>query len=216
MNVIAYIRVSTDEQADSGAGLLAQRDQIEHACLQRGWTIEDILEDAAVSGGTPWDERPALSEAIRILAAGGADALMVAKLDRLTRSLLDFVTLMECARTSGWSFVALDLGVDTTTPAGELAANMMAAFAQFERRLIGQRTREALAQKRLAGIHIGRKSLIPGSVRERIRRERVAGQSYRAIADDLNTDAVPTGQGAALWHASSVRAALKALDQPET
>ena len=73
---------------------------------------------------------------------------MVAKLDRLSRSLLDFAALMEQARSSGWNLVALDLGVDTSTPAGEMMASVLATFAQFERRLIGQRTKDALAVKR--------------------------------------------------------------------
>jgi Resolvase, N terminal domain len=67
-----------------------------------------------------------------------------AKLDRLSRSLLDFASLMEDARREGWALVILDLGIDTTTPSGEMIANVMATFAQFERRLIGQRTKDAL------------------------------------------------------------------------
>lgn len=68
---------------------------------------------------------------------------------------------MERARKSRWALVALDIGVDTTTPAGEMMANVLAVFAQFERRLIGQRTREALAVKRLQGVRLGRRPSLP-------------------------------------------------------
>ena len=95
--------------------------------------------------------RPGIREALRLLAAGDADALVVAKLDRLSRSLLDFSGLVEQSRRERWQLVALDLGVDTSTPSGEMLANVLASFAQFERRLIGQRTAEALrASKRRA------------------------------------------------------------------
>ncbi len=85
-----------------------------------------------------------------------ADVLLVAKLDRLTRSLRDFGELAERARKRRWALVCLDLGVDTTTPAGELVAGVVASTAQYERRLIGQRTREALAARRAAGVRLGR------------------------------------------------------------
>jgi len=70
--------------------------------------------------------------------------LIVSKLDRLSRSLLDFAGLMTRARDGGWNLVALDLGIDLSTPAGEFMASVMASAAQWERRLIGQRTRDAL------------------------------------------------------------------------
>ena len=70
--------------------------------------------------------------------------------------MLDFTALMATAQKQGWALVALDCAVDTTTPAGEAMANVLAMFAQFERRLISQRTREALAVKRSQGVRLGR------------------------------------------------------------
>ena len=93
---------------------------------------------------------------------------MVAKLDRLSRSLLDFASLMEDARREGWALVILDLGVDTTTPSGEMIANVMATFAQFERRLIGQRTKDALAVKKREGVKLGRPVAVDEAVAKRI------------------------------------------------
>ncbi len=152
--------------------------------------------------------RPALQEALDAVRSHAAGALVVAKLDRLSRSLLDFAALMEDARREGWALVILDLGVDTTTPSGEMIANVMATFAQFERRLIGQRTKDALAVKKSQGVKLGRPRSIGNDVVKRIRRERKAGKSLRAIANRLNDEDVPTGHGGAKWHASTVRAVL--------
>jgi DNA invertase Pin-like site-specific DNA recombinase len=94
---------------------------------------------------------------------GDAKALVVAKLDRLSRSLLDFAGLMAKAQKQGWGVIALHVQVDTSTASGEAMANLLATFAQFERRLIGQRTKEALAIKRASGVRLGR--LPPSRVR---------------------------------------------------
>ncbi len=206
------MRVSTEEQADSGLGLAAQRAAIEAECARRGWEIAEVFEDAGASGKS-LSGRPALQSALEAVTTHEADALVVAKLDRLSRSLLDFAGLMEDARKGGWSLVILDLGVDTTTPSGEMIANVMATFAQFERRLIGQRTKDALAVKKRQGVRLGRPRLVNDQVRERIERERAAGTSLRAIADGLNLDGVPTAHGGARWHASTVRGILASVPE---
>jgi len=166
--VVGYIRVSTAEQADSGAGLEAQRAAIEAEAQRRGWTLVGTFEDAGASGKS-MNGRPGLQEVLQAVERGDAQALVVAKLDRLSRSLLDFASLMERGRKRGWSLVALDLGVDSSTPAGEMMASVLATFAQFERRLIGQRTRDALAVKRAQGVQLGRPREISEEVVERIR-----------------------------------------------
>jgi DNA invertase Pin-like site-specific DNA recombinase len=203
---IGYIRVSTEEQADSRAGLEAQRAAILAEAERRGWHLVDVIEDAGYSGKDL--RRPGIVAALEALTTHKADTLVVAKLDRLSRSMLDFAGLMARATHEHWALVALDLGVDTTTPAGEAMANVMATFAQFERRLIGQRTREALAQKRKAGVVLGRHPSIPPEVAARIVAERAAGKSLPAIARGLDGDAVPTAQGGRRWYASTVRAVL--------
>jgi DNA invertase Pin-like site-specific DNA recombinase len=156
--------------------------------------------------------RPGIRAALEELKRGRADALVVAKLDRLSRSMLDFTALMAQAQKQGWALVALDAPVDTTTPAGEAMAHVLATFAQFERRLIGQRTREALAQKKAQGVRLGRPPELPGRVRSRIKRRRKAGASLSKIADELNRQHVPTAHGGAKWYPSTVRAVLGATD----
>lgn len=204
--VIAYIRVSSDEQRDSGAGLAAQRAAILAECARRGWALVEVVEDAGYSAKDL--KRPGVQAALQVLAEGHASALVVAKLDRLSRSMLDFTALMATAQRQGWGLIALDCAVDTTTPAGEAMANVLATFAQFERRLISQRTKDALAVKRAQGVRLGRPSGLPAEIIERIQRERKGGAAFGSIATGLNRDGVSTGQGGAKWWPSTVRSVL--------
>lgn len=214
MRVIGYVRVSSEEQRASGAGLAAQRQAIASECERRGWQLVDTLEDAGYSAKDL--KRPAIREALDTLERGDAEGLVAAKLDRLSRSMLDFTAIMATAQKQGWALVALDCAVDTTTPAGEAMANVLATFAQFERRLIGQRTREALAAKRAQGVRLGRPRQLPGDVVSRIVGEREAGASLQRIADGLNADQVATAQGGARWYRGTVSAVLRSarLDPP--
>ena len=206
MQVIGYVRISTDEQAVSGAGLEAQRRAIEAECKRRGWKLVKVLEDAGYSAKDM--RRPGVQEALRVLKAGDAKALVVAKLDRLSRSMIDFAAVMAKAQKQNWALVALDVAVDSSSPAGEAMVHMLATFAQFERRLIGQRTREALAAKKASGVRLGRPPTVPKSVVRRIQRQRARGDSYRKIAADLNEAGVPTAQGGREWYAATVRHVL--------
>jgi DNA invertase Pin-like site-specific DNA recombinase len=131
--VIGYIRVSTTEQGANGAGLEAQRAAIEAECLRRQWQLVRIEEDV-LSGRTL--RRPGLQRALDACRSTEADGVVVAKLDRLSRSLVDFAGLLAEAQAGGWNLVALDLEVDLSTPSGEFLANVMASAAQWERRLI--------------------------------------------------------------------------------
>jgi DNA invertase Pin-like site-specific DNA recombinase len=211
MRVLGYVRVSTDEQSGSGAGLEAQRLAIAAECERRGWQLLQVVEDTGFSAKDL--KRPGIQEALRVLKEGDAKALVAAKLDRLSRSMIDFTGLMATAQKQGWALVALDCAVDTTTPAGEAMANVLATFAQFERRLISQRTREALAVKRSQGVRLGRPVTLDASVARRIRRERRKGKSLAAIADGLNRDQVPTAQGGVSWYPATVRVVLQRIER---
>src|SRR5580765_539570 len=206
MRVLGYVRVSTSEQASRGAGLEAQRRAILAECERRGWQLVETIEDAGYSARDL--KRPGIQEALRALEAGKASALVVAKLDRLSRSMLDFSKLMAKATREHWALVALDVAVDTSTPSGEAMANMLATLAQFERRLISQRTKEAVAVRRAAGVRLGRPPTMPQAVVKRIQRQRARGDSLRKIADELNEAGVPTAQGGAQWYAATVRHVL--------
>jgi DNA invertase Pin-like site-specific DNA recombinase len=203
--IIGYSRVSTDEQADSGLGLAAQRAALEGEVERRGVPVEWV-EDAGFSGKSL--HRPGIERALDMLAAGGADVLMVSKLDRLTRSLFDLAGLMDRARREHWAVVLLDLQVDTASPSGEAMANVMGTFAQFERRMIGQRTKDALAVKKAQGVRLGRPIVTSPDVAGRIARLREAGQSLAAIAATLNADGIAASHGGRRWWPSSVQSVL--------
>lgn len=203
MNVIGYIRVSTDEQAESGLGLAAQRQTIQSEADARGWNVEWYVDEGYSAKDL---NRPGVQGALASLENGGPKLLVVAKLDRLSRSLLDFATLLARAGERGWELVSLDLGVDTSSPMGRFVANLMANVAQLERELIGQRTKEALEAKRRQGVTLGRPRVMSHDVRERILRERRGGRGLSAIARDLNREAVPTARGGKQWYPSTVKA----------
>src|SRR3954469_2131644 len=111
--MIGYCRVSTDEQALSGLGLADQEKRIREMAKPHGWRIVQMIRDEGLSAGTL--DRAGLYRALGQLAAGRADGLVVAKLDRLTRSTVDFGLLLEWFKDSGRTLILLDLGVDTST-----------------------------------------------------------------------------------------------------
>jgi len=206
--VVLYTRVSTGEQANSGAGLAAQETQLRGEASRRGWEVVAALSDAGASGGS-LRKRPALAEALALVDSDAADVLAVAKLDRLSRSVLDFAQLMVRSSKLGWGLVALDLGVDTTTASGRLVANVMVSVAEWERDIIGQRTRDALSEKRAAGVRLGGPQMVPLDIVERIVGEQHAGRSFRAIAAGLTESRVPTARGGTAWSSSSVQGVLR-------
>ncbi|HUY56563.1 MAG TPA: recombinase family protein [Candidatus Micrarchaeaceae archaeon] len=208
--VIGYARVSTAEQADSGLGLEAQRRAIRSECERRGWELVGIEEDAGWSGKVA--SRPGLLRALEACKSGQADGLVVAKLDRLSRSVQQAAALLAEAEHEGWALVALDLGVDLSTPSGEVMAHVLAAIAQFERRLIGQRTKDALAVLRAQGVRLGRPQVNSQQVVARIASEREAGRTLQAIADGLNRDGIATAHGGAAWWPSTVGKVLEGAE----
>lgn len=205
---VGYLRVSTDEQADSGLGLDAQRRTIEAHAEARGITIVEWFTDAGVSGTVVPSKRPQMREALAALADRQASILLAAKLDRVSRSIKDALNLDHLATTQGWSVTTADMMMDTATPAGRAAMNMLLVFAQFERDMIAQRTREALAVKKSQGVQLGKPSQLPAEVVERICREAYDGAPLRTIAADLMADGIPTGSGSPTWHPAQVRRVL--------
>ena len=192
----------------SGLGLRAQKDSILHECERRGLDLIALHEDAGVSGKTM--NRPALDVALRSLDIGEGSVLMVAKLDRLTRSVHDATGLMARAEYAGWGLVALDAPVDTTTPQGAAMAQVLAVFAELERRLIGERTKAALAVCRSQGVRLGRPPNLPADLIARIVQLRDSGRTLRSILDQLNQEGVPTAQGGNQWWPGTVRLVVNA------
>ena len=207
MIAFGYVRVSTAEQAAGGLGLDAQRAAIRSACEHRGWTLHAVYEDAGVSATST--NRPGLRKALVACRSHDEALLIVAKLDRLSRSLLEFTALVERMKNEPWRLVALDLGVDTTTPNGEFVANVMSSFAQFERQMISVRTKEALAAARERGVRVGRPSTIQDDLRRTIVELSAAGWTASAISTRLEQNGVLAPHGGQRWHKSTVTRVIK-------
>jgi len=204
----AYLRVSTSQQAESGLGMDAQRQAIRDAAEQLGLTIGAWHEDAGRSGAS-MKRRPGLQAALADVAVGHAGGIVVSKIDRLGRSSADVNTLVERAVNEQWRLVALDVGLDTTTPAGELVAAALAMAARFEYRRISERQREKHDGLRRRGEARGRPAA-PRDVADQIVTMRDSGATFQAIADALNARGVPTVRGGATWRPSSARSAFLA------
>jgi DNA invertase Pin-like site-specific DNA recombinase len=196
-----YSRVSTDEQTDSRNGLEAQRSAIDAEAKRRGWSVEHH-EDEGASGKYI---NANLQEALQLLACGQGDGLIVAKLDRLARSIVHAANIIDAAQAQGWSLVVLDIGVDLSTATGRAFANTIMVFAQLERELISERTKAALAAKKARGERIGRPRLATAGVVRRIVLDRNAGLSFGRIARALEAEAILSPAGRPTWQASTVR-----------
>jgi DNA invertase Pin-like site-specific DNA recombinase len=212
--VIGYARVSTEEQAASGYGLAAQEEAIRREAERRGWNLVGIVRDEGATGKSL--DRPGLHAALTRAASGEANAVVVAKLDRATRSLVGLADLIEWTTDAGIGLVALDLGIDTTTSTGRLVAHVMGSVAQWEREQIASRTRDAATARRKQGKRMGLAGVRDTNpeVAERIARERGTGATWQRIADDLNADGIPTVRGGIAWRVSSVQAAAGYVRPP--
>jgi DNA invertase Pin-like site-specific DNA recombinase len=212
--VVGYIRVSTEGQAESGLSLGAQRVKLESFALAMDLSLVGIEADEGVSAKSL--DRPALQRALAMLDDGTADAVLVAKLDRLTRSVRDLGDLVDRYFASGrWSLLSVADSIDTNTAAGRLVLNVLGAVAQWEREAIAERTREALAECKRRGVRLGGEALgwtrtdaVDGAGRQvvadddaemetvsTIRRMRAEGASLREIATALDTSGRPTKRG---------------------
>jgi DNA invertase Pin-like site-specific DNA recombinase len=205
--VVTYLRVSTSEQALSGLGLDAQRATVAAYAERKGLTVVGEYCDEGISAKS-LKGRPAALAALEAVRAGQAAGLLVAKMDRLSRSVVDGAGLMERAAHEDWALHFADLDIDTSTPAGEMAANIIISGSQYERRLISQRTRDALAAKRARGERLGAAPTLPLEVTRRIITERREGRTFQVIADGLMADRIPTARGKTRWFPATIKAVV--------
>ncbi len=210
--VVAYTRVSTDEQAASGAGLEAQRAAIEAEVARRGWRVVEWHSDEGLSGGKGVESRPGLAASLAAVEQGAAAVLMVAKSDRVARGLRTLLDVIDRVERAGGAVVATDSTIDTSTAAGRFTTQIMGGVAELERAMASDRTKAALAAKRAQGVRLGRPSSLPTEVVARIVAERDGGMSLPAIARGLVADGVATAQGGARWYPSTVSAVLSGQD----
>jgi site-specific DNA recombinase len=222
MTAIGYVRVSTDQQADRGVSLEAQAEKIRAMAVVHNAHLLDILVDGGESAKSL--NRPGMARLLAIVDAGEVETVIVAKLDRLTRSVKDLCTLLERFERRSVALISVAESLDTGSAAGRLVLNIMTAVSQWEREAIGERTRDALCHKRSKGERVGNIPFgsrlaadgqhlepEPGeqAVRSEILRLREEGATLRGIAARLNDQAYRT-RSRTPWRLESVARVLNA------
>jgi DNA invertase Pin-like site-specific DNA recombinase len=211
---IGYVRVSTEEQAAEGLSLAAQRAKLAAYAQLHDMGLAAVLADEGLSGKRA-DNRPGLQEALRMLRAGEAHALVVLKLDRLSRSTRDVLDLVDDSDREGWSLHSISEKLDTSSAAGRFVVTILAALAQMEREQIGERTAATMAHMRAQGLRVGAipfgydlaadgRTLVANTTEQTIIREVRAllaqGLSRRRVAERLNARGLRTKQGRPWTH----------------
>lgn len=216
---VGYVRVSTEKQADRGVSLEAQAEKIRAMAVVHGVELADVIVDAGESAKSI--DRPGMERLLSMVDAGKVRIVIIAKLDRLTRSVKDLAELLERFQRKGVSLVSVAESLDTGSAAGRLVLNIMTAVSQWEREAIGERTATALQHKKAHRMVYSRTpygyerdggSLVPvegeQTVISRMRLYRANGWTFRKIADVLNEETVPTKRGGK-WFAQTVKDVLE-------
>jgi DNA invertase Pin-like site-specific DNA recombinase len=136
LRCLGYARVSTIKQIEAPGGLKAQVEKIKKFCEQPGYKLVALFTDKGVSA---IDERPQFEKMMAAVRRGQADAVVVTRLDRLGRSVLDLVATVTELQRHNCQFIALEQNLNTTTSEGRLLFNILSAFAEFEREIIRER-----------------------------------------------------------------------------
>lgn len=171
-SLIGYVRVSTEEQ---------NAEMQRHALQRGGCAPTAIFEDIGVSGAAK--RKPGREEALRCLRGGMT--LVVWKLDRVSRDLLDLLTLLQDLEARGVGFRSLNEAIDTTTPMGKVMLAVLGAFAQFERDTAQQRTKAGIERAIARGVKFGQPSKITPDVVEKVEAWLAAGERIPIIAKRL-------------------------------
>jgi DNA invertase Pin-like site-specific DNA recombinase len=206
-NAVIYRRVSTGEQAESGLGLEAQAATCQAAASRLGLTVAGTFTDAGVSGSTEGVDRAGFMAALEGLGSG--DVLLVAKRDRLGRDVIAVAMLERLVEKKGARIVsAAGEGTESSDPSAVLMRRMVDAFAEYERLLIGARTRAALGALKARGVKLGAPVAIAWAAVQRIRELRASGLALRKIAAALDAEGFAPVRGAK-WNPMTIRRALK-------
>ena len=221
MRTIGYVRVSTDRQADRGVSLEAQAEKIRAMAVVHGTELAEVIVDGGESAKSL--KRPGMARLLAMVDAGEVKAVIIAKLDRLTRSVKDLCTILERFERRGVALVSVAESLDTGSAAGRLVLNIMTSVSQWEREAGAERTRAAMSHKRsqrerVGNIGYGCRLADDGvhleddpdeqAVLAEIRRLRCEGSTLRGIAAALNHRAYRTRRGTA-WRLESVARILK-------
>ena len=207
LRVVGYTRVSTDYQADEGVSLEMQRTRLAAYAVATGVQLVELVTDAGVSAKSL--ARPGLQRALSLLEQGHAEGLVVLRLDRLTRSVRDLGELVEKYFATRFSLLSVGDHIDTRSAGGRLVLHVLMSVSQWEREIIGERTREALAQLKAQGQRLGAPPLESTTERgldasRRALHLRHEGLTLRAIAERLTIEGYATQKGGR-WQAETVR-----------
>lgn len=208
---LLYARVSTQLQVNDGVSLDVQERQLQQAAELAGFTDIELVREEGRSGKSI-SGRPALTQVLKRLDAGEAQALFVTRIDRLARSTQDFLSIVDRANKNNWRLVMLDLNLDTSSYQGRFVVTIMSALAEMERGIIAERQRDVHKDRKARGVvwgvDMGPRNKTPEEIKQRILSERASGASFKTIADGLNRDGVPT-QNQRKWYPTTVRNLLK-------
>jgi DNA invertase Pin-like site-specific DNA recombinase len=218
--VYGYVRVSTNEQATTGHSLAVQRTKLEAYATATDRTLYDVIVDDGYSAKSL--ARPGLQKILDEVRKGKVAAIIVVKLDRLTRSVRDLDTLLTLCRQKDVDLVSIGESLDTSSAAGRMVLNIMTSVAQWEREAISERTVAVLSQRRterrVYSAHVpmgyrrsGDELVVDPHMMDvvtNMQQMRTNGHSLLSIAQWLNETNVPTQQGGTKWRPNSVRAVL--------
>jgi DNA invertase Pin-like site-specific DNA recombinase len=213
---LGYVRTSTTRQELS---LGAQEDKIRAMAVVKGIALSEVIIETESAKDL---DRPGMERLLRMVDAGEVGAVIIAKLDRITRSVKDLATILERFHKAGASLVSVDESLDTGTASGRLVMNIMCAVSQWEREAIGERTRVGLAKLRSQGKMTGKPRYGWRSVGKGLPvevdpvemqnlefiRSRPEGSTLRSIADCLNSRGRTVRSGAA-WTVNDVQRLAK-------
>ena len=222
MRVILYSRVSTSEQAESGLSMEAQARKLKAYAGLHELHVVAIIEDAGESAKSL--SRPGIQRAMAMMRNGEADGIVIAKLDRLTRSIRDLQALLDefFAGDRGKTLHSVQDSIDTSSATGRMVISFLALISQWERETCAERTSEALRAKALRGERLGAPrfgyAVDDGQLAEDveqlsavdlIKQLRTGGMTYRAIAGELTARGIRTKRGNPIWQPTSVRSICK-------
>ena len=209
VRAIAYAYVSREEAtagSDAGVAIAAQLDVVRLAVTARGWELASEAVDDRVRGSVPPQKRAALRRALKALDDGFADALVVARLDRISRRALTWAELLERSIEQRWAIVAVAEGFAVSADTPEVLPKMLATLARQERELRAARARKGMAAAKARGVRLGRPPQYPAGVRDFVVKMRENGSTLAQIAEHLDKH-METAQGGR-WHPSTVERIL--------
>jgi DNA invertase Pin-like site-specific DNA recombinase len=217
---VGYVRVSTDDQADSGLSLAHQETRIRAYCEAHNLELVTIVADEGVSAGKPLSDRKGGAAVLQLIAAGAVHHVVALKLDRVFRDAGNALAQSSAWDKAGVGLHLIDMGgqsINTRLAMGRMFFVMSAGFAEMERGLIRERTAAAMRVKKERGEVISRPTLgfdaVNGKLVEnaaecelisRIIALHKGGASYNAIARQLKTEGVPTKRGGS-WQPTTIR-----------